>query len=269
MALIKRRAKAEDPHAGAPEDAGHDTPPRVAMDAPRDAQAASLRLMGHELRTPLNAIIGFADIIAAELYGPIPDPRYADHARMIRQSGMRLLDVVNRLVELSRLDAGAADLHLRPTRAHDVAEDALRAASNLARERSVTVASELPDALPRIRADARALVTVLQNLLSNAIEASPSGGVVRLIVSHHGQGDGGSVSFVVRDEGDGVSADLLPRIIHPFVQGENALVRQTTGAGLGLPIALGLTKAMGGTLTLTSDPGEGLVATVTLAVDQT
>ena len=268
MALIKRRAKAEDPTAGAPAGAGQDSAPHAAaqtpMDAPMDAQAASLRLMGHELRTPLNAIIGFADIIAAELYGPIPDPRYADHARMIRQSGMRLLDVVNRLVELSRLDAGAADLHLRPTRAQDVVEDALRAVSNLAKERNVTLAGEVPDALPRVRGDARALVTVLHNLLSNAVEASPSGGVARLIVDS----DGRQVSFIVLDEGDGVSADLLPRIIHPFVQGENALVRQTTGAGLGLPIALGLTKAMGGTLTLTSNPGEGLVATVTLPVDQ-
>ncbi len=268
MALIKRRAKAEDAPAGAPLSPADDTPHGAPLDAPLDAQAASLRLMGHELRTPLNAIIGFADIIAAQLYGPIPDPRYADHARMIRQSGMRLLDVVNRLVELSRLDAGAADLHLRPTRAHDVVEDAFRAVANLARERNVTLASELPESLPRVRGDARALVTVLHNLLSNAVEASPPEGVVRLTVKVHGDGDGASVSFVVRDEGDGVSAELLPRIIHPFVQGENALVRQTTGAGLGLPIALGLTKAMGGTLTLTSHPGEGFVATATLPVDQ-
>eukprot|EP01037_Dinobryon_pediforme_P017661 gene17661-17867_t len=197
MALIKRRAKAEDPTAGAPAGAGEDSPPHAAaqtpMDAPMDAQAA-----------------------------------YADHARMIRQSGMRLLDVVNRLVELSRLDAGAADLHLRPTRAQDVVEDALRAVSNLAKERSVTLAGEVPDALPRVRGDARALVTVLHNLLSNAVEASPSGGVARLIVDS----DGRQVSFIVLDEGDGVSADLLPRIIHPFVQGENALVRQTTGAAI-------------------------------------
>jgi len=255
MALIKRRAKAEDLSA--------DTLGDGSQTSPLDAQAASLRLMGHELRTPLNAIIGFADIIAAELYGPIPDPRYADHARMIRQSGMRLLDVVNRLVELSRLDAGAADLHLRPTRPEDVVEDALRAVSGLAKERGVTLVSDLPESVPRVRGDARALVTVLHNLLSNAVEASPPGGVARLTVETGGEG----VRFIVRDQGEGVPPDLLPRIIHPFVQGENALVRQTTGAGLGLPIALGLAKAMGGTLALTSHPGEGLVATVTLKVD--
>lgn len=248
MALIKRRAQAED----------------VRQTAPLDAQAASLRLMGHELRTPLNAIIGFADIIAAELYGPHADPRYADHARMIRQSGMRLLDVVNRLVELSRLEAGAADLHLRPTRAHDVVEDAIRAVSTMAAERSVTFSTAVPDGIARVHGDARALVTVLQNLLANAIAASPVGGVVRLIVDQSGQ----EITFMVRDDGVGVSEDLLPRIIHPFVQGENALVRQTSGAGLGLPIALGLTKAMGGALVLTSDPGEGLVAKVILSVEQ-
>ena len=260
MALIKRRAKAEDPPEGGLQTATSGE----ASAAPLDAQAASLRLMGHELRTPLNAIIGFSDIIAAQLYGPIPDPRYADHARMIRQSGMRLLDVVNRLVELSRLEAGAADLHLRPTRAHDVAEDALRAVANLAKDRNVTLASEVPDSVPRVLGDARALVTVLHNLLSNAVEASPSGGVARLIVADAGD----TVRFIISDEGEGVPSELLPRIIHPFVQGENALVRQTTGAGLGLPIALGLTKAMGGTLSLTSEPGEGLVATVILPVDQ-
>jgi signal transduction histidine kinase len=218
--------------------------------------------MGHELRTPLNAIIGFADIIADQLYGPVGDPRYAEHARLIRQSGLRMLDVVSRLVELSRLESGVADLHLRETGVLEPVEDALQGVSSAAENAGVRLSlSGAEDAL-RVICDPRALSTALGNLLSNAIAFSPSAGngappsEVRLRISR----DGARVQFEISDDGPGVPQELLGRILLPFAQGQNALVRQTTGAGLGLPLTLRLCEAMGGELKLESPQGSGLVA---------
>jgi signal transduction histidine kinase len=225
-------------------------------------QAVSLRLMGHELRTPLNAIIGFADIIADQLYGPVGDARYAEHAQMIRQSGLRMLDVVSRLVELSRLESGVADLHLRETGVLEPVEDALHGVSSAAESAGVRLTLTLPDDTPRVVCDPRGLSTALGNLLSNAIAFSPaasdgtSSSEVRLSVTR----DGARVRFEVSDDGPGVPQELLGRILLPFAQGQHALVRQTSGAGLGLPLTLRLCEAMGGELKLDSPPGSGLVA---------
>jgi len=229
-----------------------------------DDQAVSLRLMGHELRTPLNAIIGFADIIADQLYGPAGDPRYVEHAQMIRQSGLRMLDVVSRLVELSRLEAGAADLHLRETPALEPVQDALESVAAAAEAAAVRLALEAPDGPVRLVCDPRGLSAALVNLLSNAIAFSPPGIAggpqpeVRIRIARKD----GRILFEIRDQGPGVPQDQLGRILRPFAQTQNALVRQTSGAGLGLPLTLRLCEAMGGELKLSSPAGSGLVAQI-------
>jgi len=231
-----------------------------------DDQAVSLRLMGHELRTPLNAIIGFADIIADQLYGAVGDDRYVAHAQMIRESGLRMLDVVSRLVELSRLEAGVADLHLRETPALEPVEDAVRAVAAAAADAGVQVVVEGEGADLRVVCDSRGLSSALGNLLSNAIAFSPpggpagTGGTVRLRVERQDQ----RILFEVRDQGPGVPQEWLGRILRPFAQSQNAMVRQTTGAGLGLPLTLRLCEAMGGELKLSSPPQSGLVAQIRL-----
>ena len=239
-----------------------------------DDQAVSLRLMGHELRTPLNAIIGFADIIADQLYGEVGDPRYAAHARMIRESGLRMLDVVSRLVELSRLEAGVADLHVREAPALEPVADAVSAVAAAAADAGVVVVVDAADPGLRVLCDPRGLSSALVNLLSNAIAFSPSGGAagadgtvpagsggtVRVRVARHDR----RMLFEVRDQGPGVPQEWLGRILRPFAQSQNAMVRQTTGAGLGLPLTLRLCEAMGGELKISSPPQSGLVAQVWL-----
>jgi signal transduction histidine kinase len=226
-----------------------------------ESRRSFMRLMSHELRTPLNSIIGFSEIIARELYGPAGDARYVEHANLIRQSGEKLLSLVSQIMEIARLEAGTGDdLHVAPEPAGDAPHDAVHALNDFAREHGVHVEVRLPTPEPVVVADGRGLKTVLFNLLHNAISFSPPGGTVVLEVSM----DTGRVIYRVTDQGAGVPADQLSRLMRPFEQGENALVRRSTGAGLGLTMARLLCESMEGTLSLASPPGEGVTATVRL-----
>jgi signal transduction histidine kinase len=219
-----------------------------------------LRVVSHELRTPLNAIIGFSEIISRELYGPINEPRYREHAELVRDSGMRLLKLVNDVLEIARLEAGAADLALRPENPLAAAEEAIRALETEAEKRQVCVRIIALPQTPRVIADARGLNTIFLHLLQNAIAYSPQGASVEITIA----ADGETVVLEVRDHGDGVAPEDLARILKPFEQAENALVRRSDGAGLGLAIVGLLCTAMDGRLVLRSVKGEGLSATVRL-----
>jgi signal transduction histidine kinase len=212
-----------------------------------------LRVVSHELRTPLNAIIGFSEIISRELYGPINEPRYREHAELVRDSGMRLLKLVNDVLEIARLEAGAADLALRPENPLAAAEEAIRALETEAEKRQVCVRIIALPQTPRVN-------TIFLHLLQNAIAYSPQGASVEITIA----ADGETVVLEVRDHGDGVAPEDLARILKPFEQAENALVRRSDGAGLGLAIVGLLCTAMDGRLVLRSVKGEGLSATVRL-----
>lgn len=239
-------------------------PRRVAYGAARRSveeagRRSFLRLVSHELRTPLNSIIGFSEIIARELHGPIGDPRYRDHAEMVRTSGLKLLKLVNDVIELARLEAQVADLDLRPEDPLAVLEDVVETLGGEARARGVTLAIE-PAHTPWVVADDRGLKAALAQLVHNAIAYSPEGGVVRLSLRPARD----TVAFDVADDGPGVPIEDLARVLRPFEQGADALTRRSEGAGLGLPIARLLTEAMGGKLRLRSEPGHGLCATLHL-----
>ena len=225
-----------------------------------EAKRSFLRMVSHELRTPLNSVIGFSEIINRELHGPINDPRYKAHAGIIRDSGLKLLKLVNQVLEIARLDAGTADLDLQPESASAAVKSAVRGLEEEAAARNVQVRQVAPDVLPLVMADARGLANILTNLLQNAITFSPEGGevTVRLRVGRD------AVLFEVRDHGDGVAPQELHRLVRPFEQGENALVRRSEGAGLGLSIVSLLCREMGGSLALRSSPGKGLTARVRL-----
>jgi signal transduction histidine kinase len=225
-----------------------------------DSRRSFLRVVSHELRTPLNAIIGFSEIIARELYGPINEPRYREHAELVRDSGLKLLKLVNDVLEIARLEAGAGDLSLHPEDPVAAAEEAIRTLASEAEKREVGVRIIALADTPRVIADARALNTIFQQLLQNAIAYAPKGSSVEITVA----ADGETVVLEVRDYGDGVAPDDLARILKPFEQAENALVRRSDGAGLGLAIVGLLCTAMHGRLTLRSVKGEGLSATVRL-----
>lgn len=246
-------------------------PPRAAADEiPVDhtlhspgmdaTKRSFLRMVSHELRTPLNSVIGFSEIISRELHGPISDPRYKAHAEIIRDSGLKLLKLVNQVLEIARLDAGAADLDLQPEAPAAAVQAAVRNVRAEADARGVEIQVQVDEAAPLVLADLRGLENALAALLQNAVTFSPEGAVVEVRV----RPGRGAVLFEVRDHGEGVAPQDLHRLVRPFEQGENALVRRTQGAGLGLSIVSLLCREMGGSLVLRSSPGRGLTARIRL-----
>ncbi len=235
--------------------------PRARREAALDETKRSfLRMVSHELRTPLNSILGFSEIIASELYGPLGAPQYKEYAGIIRTSGNRLLKLVNQILEIARLEGRAMDMDLRPEALDHALDDALDGLREEIAARGATFVIEGQGALPSVIADARGLRNVLTNLIQNAVAFGPEDATVRVWAQSHGD----EVEIHIADRGPGVDPDDIPRLLRPFEQGENALTRRSEGAGLGLPIVELLCLAMNGRLKLQSSPGEGLIATVRL-----
>ena len=225
-----------------------------------DQKRSFLRMVSHELRTPLNSIIGFSEIIAGELCGPLGSPQYKEYAEHVRQSGYKLLRLVNQVLEIARLEGHVTDLNLVSEPLDHAVDDALDTLREDITARRVTVSVAGQGQLPVVVADPRGLRTILVNLLQNAVTFSPEGGEVRLSATARL----GRVDIEIEDDGEGVDEREIPRLMRPFEQGESALTRTTEGAGLGLPIVSLLCSAMRGTLRLSSDPGHGLKAVVAL-----
>jgi len=217
-------------------------------------------MVSHELRTPLNSILGFSEILAAELYGPLGAPQYREYAEIIRDSGHKLLKLVNQVLEIARLEGNAVDWDPRPEPLGPAIEEVLEDHETEAAERQVTVQLAGADALPAVLADARGLRTVLSGLIHNAIVFSPPGAVVRIAAC----ADGSAVEIEITNPGEGLDPADLPRLLMPFEQGGNALTRAAHGAGLGLPICALTCRAMGGRLALRAAPDQGVTASVRL-----
>ena len=233
--------------------------PKAPTHAPaaEDHRRAFLRLVSHELRTPLNSILGFSEILSSELYGPLGAPQYKEYAEIIRGSGKKLLRLVNQVLEIGRLQGVSLDVG--PEAVEPALEEAVSAcAGDFAR--GVTARIVETGDLPLVLADPWGLRTVLAHLLQNAAAFSYDDGEVRL------RTDVGKahVDILIEDDGEGVDPEDLPRLMHPFEQGENALVRRVEGAGLGLTICELTSAAMGAKLKLTSRPGKGLTARLRL-----
>ena len=226
-----------------------------------DQKRSFLRMVSHELRTPLNAVIGFSEILSCELYGPLGAPQYKEYATLVHESGLKLLRLVNQIVEIARLEGHVTDLDLGAEDLDDAVEDVILQLRAETAARGVSIVAPEVGAVPCLRADGRGLRTILTNLLQNAVTHSPQGG---LIVIEARQIGGGMVEIEVRDHGEGVDPADLARLVRPFEQGGSTLTRSTEGAGLGLPIVDLLTRAMDGSLRLKSTQGHGFTATVTL-----
>ncbi|MEI9964511.1 MAG: HAMP domain-containing sensor histidine kinase [Caulobacteraceae bacterium] len=224
------------------------------------AKASFLRMVSHELRTPLNSIIGFSEILSCELFGPLGAPQYHEYAGIVRDSGYKLLKLVNQILEIVRLEDDAADLELEPVRLDHAVDDAADALTNELEARGVAIAVEGREAAPWALADPRALRTILVNLLQNAALFSPEGSQILVRAARRG----GEVRIEVEDRGPGIELEDIPRLMRPFEQGENGLTRRSQGVGLGLTIVRLLCEAMDGALHLDSRPGQGLTAVVTL-----
>jgi signal transduction histidine kinase len=240
-----------------PGDAGQVPRRRAVLDAQK---RSFLRMVSHELRTPLNSIIGFSEIISKELCGPLGSPQYREYAEHVRQSGLKLLQLVNQVLEIARLEGHVTDLDPTPELLDHALDDVLEMLRDEIDARRIRMCVEDEGRLPAVVADPRGLRTVLTNLLQNAITFSPEGGEVRLRARRGVAG----VRIQIEDDGEGIDPAEIPRLMRPFEQGQNALTRSTEGAGLGLPIVALLCDAMGGALRLVSAPGQGLRAEVVL-----
>jgi signal transduction histidine kinase len=184
---------------------------------------AFLRLVSHELRTPLNSILGFSEILSAELYGPLGAPQYKEYAEIIQGSGKKLLKLVNQVLEIGRLEG--LELDRGPEALEPAIDDAISAAAGDFTRGVRPVIAGRPE-LPLVLADPWGLRTVLTHLLQNAAMFAPDEGEVR-VRAEIGRGH---VDLFVEDDGEGVDSADLPRLMMPFEQGQNALVRRVEGA---------------------------------------
>ena len=212
--------------------------------------------MSHELRTPLNAIIGFSDVMKMQMFGEL-SPRYQDYAEKIHDSGAHLHDLINDVLDLSRVEAGKHEIFEETVEPAKIVDVCLAMMSARARESQIDLSVSLPEALPPLRADPRAMKQVLLNLLSNAIKYTPAGGKVVTAL----QRDSDGLAVQVIDTGCGISEKALAKVFDPFQRGDSMVARKIEGTGLGLAISRKLMELHGGTLTLASRLGAGTIAT--------
>jgi PAS domain S-box-containing protein len=225
------------------------------------AKTEFLANMSHEIRTPLNAILGFSEVIMDEVFGPIGTPKYLEYATDIRNSGTHLLQIINDLLDLSKLDAGKLELHETEVSLQELVEGSVRLVRERAGSAGVAIDIELSEDLPRLRADERILKQILINLLTNSIKFTLRGGRVSISGRRTGWG---AIELAVADTGIGMSAGEIEIALTPFGQVEHALTRQHQGTGLGLPLARSLAELHGGRLDVRSTRGVGTTVTVTL-----
>ena len=222
-------------------------------------KARFLANMSHELRTPLNAIMGFADIMRAHMFGPLPD-KYAEYGALIHESGAHLLDLINDVLDMSKIEAAKYEL----TREFFDGREAVNAALRLLRVQADGAGIQLRDVLPPhplpIDADRRALKQIVLNLVSNALKFTPKGGSVT-VTAH---GFDGVFELVVADNGVGISRTDLARIGRPYEQTDTG--KKALGTGLGLSLVRAFAELHGGEMILASDIGEGATVTVRMPV---
>jgi signal transduction histidine kinase len=218
------------------------------------AKTAFLANMSHELRTPLNAIIGFAEIIREQLLGPVGTEKYLDYVGDIHLSGNHLLEVINDILDLSKIESGRFELLEKPVDLERVLGSTLRLLGDKAAKGSLTVRTRLPDPQPLLYADERAMKQILLNLLSNSVKFTQPGGLVEVAVELAPDGD---LLLVVTDTGVGFDLVDLPRALAPFGQVDTSLTRRYQGTGLGLPLVNSLTQLHGGRLEIDSKPEQG------------
>jgi len=224
------------------------------------AKSRFLAQMSHELRTPLNAILGFSEVMKAEIFGAHAVPLYKDYAGDIHSSGVHLLNLINEILDLSRIEAGRYELNEEPVSLTRVVEDCHHLLKLRAGNRGITIHELFEPDMPRLWADERAVRQICLNLLSNAIKFTPQGGEIWLKV---GWTASGGQYMSVKDTGPGIPEEEIPIVLASFGQGSNSIKSAEQGAGLGLPIAKNLIDLHGGTFTLKSKLRIGTEVVVT------
>jgi len=234
-----------------------------ARDAAEDASRAKSKFlanMSHELRTPLNAIIGFSEVMSREMFGPLGGPRYLEYSRLVHESGGHLLELINSILDMSKIEAGKFELSEEVFELADTVNAAIRFVKMSAERAGVVVRMRLAPDTRLIFADQRAVKQVLINLLTNAIKFTPRGGDV----SVEAQRDSSGILLTVIDTGVGISSKDLDRLGQPFEQVEGEHRRTKEGTGLGLALVKAFTEMHGGEVGVASRLGEGTTVRIRL-----
>ncbi len=217
--------------------------------------------MSHELRTPLNAIIGFSDLMRREIKGPLGDESYRGYAGDIQQSGHHLLNIINDILDLSKIEAGRFQLLFEELDLNDILGVCVRMIDERLQEAGLSLILQTLREKMIIRVDSRVMQQIVLNLLSNAVKFTPRGGSI-VVAATHCEGEGLCLS--VKDTGIGIAAADIDLVLQPFGQVEGAMNRKFKGTGLGLPLAKSLAEMHGGRLLLESELGVGTTVSVIL-----
>jgi two-component system, cell cycle sensor histidine kinase PleC len=226
------------------------------------AKSKFLANMSHELRTPLNAIIGFSEIMESGMFGPLGAAKYIEYSRDIRESGEYLLDVINDILDMSKIEAGGIRLLPETVELDSLMADCIRVVSTRAGEKRLLVSADVEPGI-HLHADRRALKQITLNLLSNAVKFTPDGGAVTL----QGRLRAGAVIIGIRDNGIGIAREALQKLGRPFEQVESQLTKRHQGSGLGLAIAKSLVELHGGAMRIRSQLGRGTLVVVRLPAE--
>jgi PAS domain S-box-containing protein len=236
---------------------------RAAAEEASRAKSDFLAHMSHELRTPLNAIIGFSDLMLLQLDAPLP-ARYEGYLRDVHTSACHLLDLINGLLDLAKIEAGRFELDEGPVEVEDLLARSARFVAEAAARKSIELRTARDARLSRLRADGRALQQILVNLLSNAVKFTPEGGRVEMVADLRE----GRPTITVADTGIGIPAEEIALVLQPFAQSSRTRRLDATGTGLGLPIVRSLVELHGGEIGIESDAGQGTRITVKLPAER-
>ncbi|WP_349434637.1 HAMP domain-containing sensor histidine kinase [Pararhizobium sp. A13] len=221
------------------------------------AKSRFLASMSHELRTPLNAILGFSEVMSTEVLGPLNNPIYKEYTGDIHRSGQHLLDLINEILDLSRIEAGKYDLNEEAIHLVEITEDCIGMVQLRARTKNITITEQFEYGMPAIWVDEKSMRQVTLNLLSNAVKFTPSGGEISVKV---GWTAGGGQYLSIKDNGPGIPEDEIPVVLSAFGQGSIAIKSAEQGTGLGLPIVQAILAKHNGDFILRSKLREGTEA---------
>lgn len=230
-------------------------------EAANHAKSEFLATMSHELRTPLNAIIGFSQMINMQTMGPVGHQTYIDYGGDIEQSGRHLLQIINDILDIAKIEAGKLDLEAQDISYADLTGQAAAMLYPAMEDKRISFHNDLPEDDVVIRGDHQLLRQVLVNLISNSVKYTQEDGAISISVAAH---DGTSIEIAVTDNGIGIAEEDIARVMEPFEQVENSMVRTQGGVGLGLALTKKMIEAHGGKLILTSTIGVGTTATICL-----
>jgi PAS domain S-box-containing protein len=236
------------------------------LDAANRAKSEFLAHMSHELRTPLNSVIGFSEMVRTETLGPIDNLTYIDYAGYIQKSASHLLNVINDILDISKIEAGELEMDEVAVDLHTLVAEAMTLASERAVGKDLAVESNIPTDLPKLMADERMIKQVIVNLLSNAVKFTPDGGSVTVTAACDPDRQ---ILLSVRDNGIGIAEKDIPRAMQPFEQVRRSASLSHSGTGLGLSLSKKLLELHGADLFINSEVGVGTTVTIILPASRT